>query len=637
MESSWPSSSYDGIYQVTQHMASTQQSEGDCLSKDHFSSLPDRVHLDLKQNDFTDLLNIWDKWGATTRANFDRKYGHIARLLKVQVDEQLLKAIVQFWDPSYRCFVFNKVDMVPTIEEYSALLQIDLDNPDKIYWRGQKTGHRRKLAKMMGITSAEVDQNLRKKGDNECIPWSFLRSYIMKQRDTEQGQLVMALAIYGLVIFPKVLGHIEVGIIDFFEQVVNKANPSPSILAETLRSLNYCRRKGEGRFVGCAQLLSIWIVSHFECKVDKFRKPFHPQTAPIREFCESEWPENRTKEQWISRFRELMSVEVTWRAPWMPHHPILYKCGNEPWVTLMGPWGAISYAPIMVRRQFGSEQFVPMTHRLNTLEFAYGESGFLKRIEEIAQAWKKTSRVDQGRYTDEVTTGYQIWHDQRVKDVVYPKEDALRGPVDPEPRDALLESELARKKSEAENASWKQRYEDLQKECEKMKREVSEQRKKVRKMEGKYENLNDKFSATTSELQREIQVRENQGNELQTHNDGLRRQVRFQQESIQLLRQEYEELEGVMTTYQQEYERLKQQSTKIQEWGESYRQAYTEKYNQMDYLVWQMREVAYKARSMAWKTNILRSQIFPVGKQEQQLIKYLDEVYSHYNKIGEYF
>ncbi|EOY22366.1 Uncharacterized protein TCM_014557 [Theobroma cacao] len=279
-------------------MASAQQSEGDCLSKDHFSSLPDRVHIDFKQNDFTDLLDIWDRWRVTTRASFDKKYGHIARLLKVQIDEQLLKAIVQFWDSSYR----------------------------------------RKLAKMMGITPTEVDQNLRKKGDNECIPWSFLRSYIMKHQDTEQGQLVMALGIYGLVIFPKVLGHIEVEIIDFFEQVINKANPSPSILAETLRSLNYCRRKGKDEL-----------------------------------------------------FQKLMSVEVTWRAPWMPHHPILYKCKNEPWVPLMGPWGAISYASIMVRRQFGLEQFVPMTHRLNTLEFAYGESGFLKRIEEIARAWKKIS------------------------------------------------------------------------------------------------------------------------------------------------------------------------------------------------------------------------------------------------------
>ncbi|EOY05656.1 Gag-pro-like protein [Theobroma cacao] len=137
---------------------------------------------------------------------------------------------------------------------------------------------------MMGITPVEVDQNLRKKGDNECIPWSFLRSYIMKHRDTEQGQLVMALGIYGLVIFPKVLGHIEVGIIDFFEQVINKANHSPSILAETLRSLNYCQRKCEGRFVGCAQLLSIWIVSHFECKLCLVPDVLIPAKFKVPEF-----------------------------------------------------------------------------------------------------------------------------------------------------------------------------------------------------------------------------------------------------------------------------------------------------------------------------------------------------------------
>ncbi|EOY00914.1 Uncharacterized protein TCM_010830 [Theobroma cacao] len=310
MESSWPPSSYDRIYEVTQHMVSAQQSERDCLAKDHISLLPERVHPDIKHNDFTDLLDIWE---------------------------------------------------------------------------------RRKLAKMMGITPREVDQNLRKKGDNECIPWSFLRSYIMMHRDIEQGQLLMTLGIYGLVIFSKVLEHIEVEIIDFFEQVINKANLSPSILAEILRSLNYCRRNGEGRFVGCTQLLSIWIVSHFECKVKRFKKPFHPQSAPIIEFYESEWPENKTTEQWISKFQKLMRVEVTWRAPWMPCRLVLYKYEDEPWVPIMGPWGVINYAPIMVRRQFGSEQFVPMTHRLNTLEFAYGKPSFLKRIEGIAQAWKKTS------------------------------------------------------------------------------------------------------------------------------------------------------------------------------------------------------------------------------------------------------
>ncbi|MBA0671810.1 hypothetical protein Goklo_025100 [Gossypium klotzschianum] len=31
--------------------------------------------------------------------------------------------------------------------------------------------------------------------------------------------------------------------------------PVPTILAKTFRSLNTCRRAGEGRFIGCAQLL----------------------------------------------------------------------------------------------------------------------------------------------------------------------------------------------------------------------------------------------------------------------------------------------------------------------------------------------------------------------------------------------
>ncbi|MBA0878823.1 hypothetical protein Goshw_004533, partial [Gossypium schwendimanii] len=36
-----------------------------------------------------------------------------------------------------------------------------------------------------------------------------------------------------------------------------------TILAETFRSLNACQRAGEGRFIGCAQLLLAWFHSHF--------------------------------------------------------------------------------------------------------------------------------------------------------------------------------------------------------------------------------------------------------------------------------------------------------------------------------------------------------------------------------------
>ncbi|MBA0611261.1 hypothetical protein Godav_011960, partial [Gossypium davidsonii] len=42
----------------------------------------------------------------------------------------------------------------------------------------------------------------------------------------------------------------------------------PAILAETFRSLSAYQKAGEGRFIGCAQLLLTWFHSHF-WKVDR--------------------------------------------------------------------------------------------------------------------------------------------------------------------------------------------------------------------------------------------------------------------------------------------------------------------------------------------------------------------------------
>ena len=50
---------------------------------------------------------------------------------------------------------------------------------------------------------------------------------------------VFALAIYGLVIFLKILGHVEVAVIDVIEQIESQPNPVPAIIAETLHTLNF--------------------------------------------------------------------------------------------------------------------------------------------------------------------------------------------------------------------------------------------------------------------------------------------------------------------------------------------------------------------------------------------------------------
>ncbi|MBA0881029.1 hypothetical protein Goshw_029691 [Gossypium schwendimanii] len=93
---------------------------------------------------------------------------------------------------------------------------------------------------------------------------TFLRKLMnLKGMNVKKKVYSFALSIYGLVVFPKALGNFDNAVTDLFDWLDKRVTPVQVILAETFRSLNACRRAGEGRFVGCAQLLLAWFHSHF--------------------------------------------------------------------------------------------------------------------------------------------------------------------------------------------------------------------------------------------------------------------------------------------------------------------------------------------------------------------------------------
>ncbi|MBA0550703.1 hypothetical protein Golob_021626, partial [Gossypium lobatum] len=195
--------------------------------------------------------------------NFIEKYGDIAHLISINVDEQLIQAMVRFWDSAYQCFTFNQEDITPTIKEYFALLRFDNVQLNKRYVKEPKPmTFKKKLMKLTGMTDTWADKQI-KKNELSCVLWFSLRDLVQNYLDILKRIDLFALAIYKLIIFPKVLGHIEVVVVDFFEKLRQGINPAPTILAETFRSLSNCRRKGESHFIGCAQLLNAWIFSHF--------------------------------------------------------------------------------------------------------------------------------------------------------------------------------------------------------------------------------------------------------------------------------------------------------------------------------------------------------------------------------------
>ncbi|MBA0731543.1 hypothetical protein Golax_023276 [Gossypium laxum] len=75
---------------------------------------------------------------------------------------------------------------------------------------------------------------------------------ILVHPDTRKRVDVFALSIYGLVIFPKVLGHVDDAISDLFDWLDKRVMPVLAILVETFTSSSACRRAGERRFIRCA-------------------------------------------------------------------------------------------------------------------------------------------------------------------------------------------------------------------------------------------------------------------------------------------------------------------------------------------------------------------------------------------------
>jgi hypothetical protein len=57
---------------------------------------------------------------------FRRRYGDLLTLLWTNVDEKLVHTLVQFYDRDYRCFTFSDIQLVPTLEAYSCLMDLSI-------------------------------------------------------------------------------------------------------------------------------------------------------------------------------------------------------------------------------------------------------------------------------------------------------------------------------------------------------------------------------------------------------------------------------------------------------------------------------------------------------------------------------
>ncbi|MFQ6657069.1 hypothetical protein Gotur_026894 [Gossypium turneri] len=118
-----------------------------------------------------ELKEIWDQWNDEVKQLFYSSYGDLPYLLDIKVDKHLFRALAQFWNPAYSCFTFGGGDLVPTVEEYMALLRCSKIQTDKVYSRAVNVPtFLKKLVNIFGMSEQWVAARIKQKGDSTCIP-----------------------------------------------------------------------------------------------------------------------------------------------------------------------------------------------------------------------------------------------------------------------------------------------------------------------------------------------------------------------------------------------------------------------------------------------------------------------------------
>ncbi|MBA0785773.1 hypothetical protein Gotri_006848 [Gossypium trilobum] len=188
------------------------------------SELWDFTRISVTQNDFQELREIWVQWDDEVKQLFYGNYGDLPYLLDV--------------------------DLVPIVEEYTALLRYPKILVDRVYFRAVNVStFVKKLMNIIGISEQWVTARIKRKGESKCITWKNLRDLILAHTDTKKKE-----------------GH-----------------ACPSNFGRNIQIFECVPKGGRGKIYWMCTILLVWFHSHF-WKVDKVSyRVFFENYSPLKE------------------------------------------------------------------------------------------------------------------------------------------------------------------------------------------------------------------------------------------------------------------------------------------------------------------------------------------------------------------
>ena len=199
---------------------------------------------------------------------------------------------------------------------------------------------------------------------------------------------VLALTLYGIMLFPNVEDLVDYAAIDVFIASKTRAeNPVPAILVDVYIALHLCYDIGKRKLTCCLPVFYVSLLSRIG------EKGISAQ-CPVEEVMQRKLELKRTT-NWGEFLSRLTQEKIKWHPSWQQKASIIYYYGNYPNMPLIGTKGCVNYNPILAQRQFGYPiRGSPTAASLTTLLTYYGEGDVSETLRHIRSAWKRVIRME---------------------------------------------------------------------------------------------------------------------------------------------------------------------------------------------------------------------------------------------------
>uniref|UniRef100_A0A2N9G534 DUF7745 domain-containing protein n=1 Tax=Fagus sylvatica TaxID=28930 RepID=A0A2N9G534_FAGSY len=307
------------------------------------------------------MRHWWTLLGEDDHADIVGIFGKFPPFMRLQVDRGLLEALASFWDPTHCCFSIGEVDLIPTMEEYAELLQLDSPFSETPVIPIQGPRSNRCLEKYLGLTTA------------------VLRPEIARPEETWRKaniSLDLLTKYFSRSAFPAKLAR------DF---IVGKKGWKKFRINAFKIAFAGDRERG----FRCSAHSSFSSGSAVTCSISyRLQTPYHFERHTVSQTVQIALPFTGDSRAWALYLLDLPLSGWAWKVTWGPASWMPWThCALFDGVPLPGVWGCTGHYPSLALRQFSGVQYPPRLGDLDAVTFDYipGEDMWrlLFRIEDI--------------------------------------------------------------------------------------------------------------------------------------------------------------------------------------------------------------------------------------------------------------